>query len=64
MGHELRIISIKIVGLLILSPFMGFVLLRCYDILEKYWKTNNRRKRWLVMSGVFFLLACIGGWLQ
>lgn len=64
MEHELKIFSIKIAGLIILSPFMGFVLLRCYDLSEKLWKTNNRRKRWLVMSGIFFVLACIGGWLR
>jgi len=64
MGHELKMIGLKFAALLIISPFMGFVLLRCYDILEKYWKTNNRKKRWLVMSGVFLVLASIGGWLQ
>lgn len=64
MQYELKILAIKIVLLLLISPFMGFILLRCYDLSEKLWKTNNRRKRWLVMSGVFFILAGIGGWLR
>jgi len=64
MSAELKILTIKLVGLLIMTPIMGYGLLRCVESLEKAWKSNNRRKRWFVMCGVFFLLATIGGWLR
>ena len=64
MGHELKFFAIKLLGVLILMPFMGFIFLQLFERAEKAWKTNNRRKRWYVMCGVFFILACIGGWLQ
>jgi hypothetical protein len=64
MTPELKKFLIKFVGLLITTPIMGFCLLLNFEYFEKIWKQNNRRKKWLVMCGVFFLLACISGWLR
>lgn len=62
--HELRIIGIKLVGLLIMTPIAGCLLLRVAEHWEKEWKSGNQKKKWLVMCGVFFILAIIGGWLR
>ena len=64
MSPELRVFAIKLVGVIVFTPLMGLLLLRCFEYSQKVWKTNNRKKQWLVMCGVFFILACIDGWLQ
>jgi hypothetical protein len=61
---ELRVFGIKLATTLIATPIMGWVIMKCAEGFEKYWKTNNRRKKWLVSCGLFLLLAAIGGWLQ
>jgi hypothetical protein len=64
MGHELKIFAIRFLCLLLVTPVMGWVVMICAEKFEKSWKTNNRRKKWLVSCGLFMLLAAIGGWLQ
>lgn len=55
--------AFKLMRLLILTPVGGYVFLLCYDKLEKVWRSNIRSKRWFVMCIVFFIVACMGGWL-
>ena len=62
--HELKLIGIRLVGLLIITPFIGYMGLVAVEKSEKEWKSGNRRKRWVVMCGVFFVIAVIGGWLR
>jgi hypothetical protein len=64
METDLKRIAIKIVVTLIITPLMGYALLRSGELFEKAWKSNSRRKRWLAMCGVFLLLAAISGWFQ
>ena len=64
MRQELIRIAIRVIGTLIVTPIMGYLLLGTAEIVEKAWKTNNRRKKWLAMCGVFFILAGIGGWFR
>jgi hypothetical protein len=63
-GSELRTLGLRLMGLLILTPFFGYLLLIAFEKSIKEWKSGNRRKRWIVMCGVFFILASIGGWLR
>ncbi len=63
MGDELKIFAIKLLWLLVATPIMGWVIMRLAENFEKNWKTNNRRKKWMVSCGVFMLLAVISGWL-
>ena len=64
MNHELKIFLIKLGGLLFATPFMGWGIMKCAENFEKTWKTNNRRKRWLVSCGFFLIIAAISGWLR
>jgi peptidoglycan biosynthesis protein MviN/MurJ (putative lipid II flippase) len=64
MEVELKRIGIKLIGTLLITPIMGWVLLKNVDWIQKAWKSNKRINRWLVMCTVFFFLAVIGGWLQ
>jgi hypothetical protein len=64
MEVELKRIGIKLIGTLLITPVMGYAMLKSFGQLEKAWKSSNRRKQWLVMCVVFFFLAVIGGWLQ
>jgi hypothetical protein len=64
MNHELKFFLIKLAVLLCLTPVIGFCLFRYFEYFEKVWKTNNRRKKWFATCGIFFILACIAGWLQ
>jgi hypothetical protein len=64
MSLELKTLAIKLLGTIAITPLMGFLFLRWFEYSKKVWKTNNRRKRWYVMCGVFFVLAGISGWLR
>lgn len=60
----LKILGLRLVFLLIMTPFLGYGLLIVVEHLEKEWKSGNRRKRWIGMCVLFFIIAIIGGWLQ
>lgn len=61
---ELKIFLFKLLGIFAFAPFGGWLLLRFIEISEKSWKSGDRRKRWMILSGVFIILAGIAGWLQ
>lgn len=62
--HELRVIGIRLVGLLIMTPLVGYLLLRIAEQTEKEWKSGSRKKKWGMMCGLFFMVAVIAGWLR
>ena len=64
MNPELKFFLIKLAGILLAAPIMGWGILLCAESFEKAWKTNNRRKKWMVSCGEFILLAILGGWLR
>lgn len=61
---DLEIFLLKLGGVLVLSPLIGWLLLLFIEKYEKDWKSGNRKKRWMILSGVFIILAGIGGWLR
>lgn len=63
MSYELKMFAIKLLCLLLITPIMGWVIMRSAESFEKAWKSNNPKKKWMVSCGVFLLLAVIGGWL-
>ena len=64
MSHELKYFFLRLLVLLILTPIAGFALFRYFEYFERIWKANNRRKKWLMTCGLFFIMACLGGFLQ
>jgi len=62
--EELKIFAFRFLGILILAPLVGWLLLLFIEKFEKDWKSGNRKKRWMVLSGVFIILAATGGWLR
>jgi hypothetical protein len=64
MSTELKIFGIKFAAFLLASPFAGFALLKMTDMIEEAWKSNNRRKKWIALSVLFFLFALLSGRLQ
>lgn len=64
MLHELKIFGIKLAFLVCVSPVFGIIFLRSAESFEKAWKSNNRRKKWIAISALFFGIAVIGGWLR
>jgi hypothetical protein len=64
MNSEIKIFFIKLIGLTLATPIMGWGIMLCAESFEKAWKTNKRRKKWMVSCGLFILLAILGGWLQ
>lgn len=64
MDHMLKIFAMKLALTVCISPIAGFIILKVAERFEMAWKTNNRRKRWFACCGVFFILACIAGWLR
>lgn len=63
MSCELKFFLIRLIVLIVLTPLAGFVFLHYTEYVEKTWKMNNRRKKWFILCQIFFLLACLGGWL-
>ena len=62
--HELKILGLRLAFLLVITPFAGYFFLRVAEASEKEWKSGIRRKQWIVMCGLFFIIAVIGGWLR
>jgi quinol-cytochrome oxidoreductase complex cytochrome b subunit len=63
MIYELKILGLKFIVLVAISPMLGFFFLKFIDQVEEAWKTNNRRKKWIVCSIFFMLFAVLSGWL-
>ena len=61
---EFRIIGMRLIGLVLLTPIMGYLFLVAFEKSEKEWKSRSRRKKWIVMCGIFFIMVSIGGWLR
>ena len=53
---------IKLAVLLVITPIMGFLILRILEAFEKAWKTKEKRKRWQACALGFFALAVAFGW--
>lgn len=64
MAVELKVFAMRLLGILVIAPLGGWLLLRFIEKCENNWKSGNRRKRWMIMCGVFIILAGIGGWLR
>lgn len=64
MIFSLKILAMKLLTMLIIAPLGGWLLLRFVEKFEKDWKFGTRRRRWVIMCGVFIIMASIGGWLR
>ena len=64
MIDELKVFAIKLAGLLVIGPIIGFAMLKFSDLVEEARKTNNRKKKWLVMCIIFGAFAGYIGWLR
>lgn len=64
MQSELVFLGIKIIILLCISPFFGYLFMHLGENFEKAWKSNDRKKKWLAMSALFCILASLAGWLK
>lgn len=62
MSYELKMVVLKLTTTLLLAPVMGWIIMRSIESLEKAWKTNNKRKKWLACCGCFIIFAAIDGW--
>ncbi len=63
MQYALKIFFVKLGVLLFLTPIAGYGLMRYLEYFEQVWKTNNRLKKWLATCVLFFIIACLGGFL-
>jgi H+/Cl- antiporter ClcA len=64
MNHQTKQFLIKFAIILIMTPFIGYALMRYFEYFEKVWKSNNRRNKWLATCGFFIVLAALAGWFQ
>ena len=55
---------IRLLGLLVLSPIIGYISIRLVESFENAWKSKNKKKRWLACSFAFFVLALMFGWFR
>ena len=55
-------ILFRLFTLLIITPIFGYGILLSVESLIKAWKTNNRVKKWIAITGVLlFLSIALGG---
>lgn len=64
MFDELKLFAIKLGLLVLVAPLVGLSMLKFGDMVQDAWKTNNRKKKWIVMSTIFAFFAAYLGWLQ
>jgi len=64
MIFELKTFAIQLGILLILAPLVGFYMLKFVDLIQNAWKTNDRKKKWVVMSTIFAIVAGLAGWFH
>lgn len=57
-------ILFKLLTLILIAPIIGYGVLFSTESLIKAWKTNNRFKKWLAITGTIVFLAIVFGWLQ
>jgi hypothetical protein len=61
---DFKVFAFKL-GLLVLAgPFIGYLMLKFADSIEDAWKTNSRKKKWVVMCTLFGMISGLAGWLQ
>jgi hypothetical protein len=61
---ELGKFGIKLLTLAVSAPIFGWGLLQLALTIEKAWKTNDTRKRWIAMSLMYFAVALLFGLLH
>lgn len=45
--------------LLLLPPLMGYTMLLFADSFEEAWKTKSKKKKWIALSSVSFMIVLI-----
>lgn len=55
---------IRLVALMIVTPFIGIILVRVLEGFEKAWKSNQKKKRWMACCVAFIGLALALGWFR
>ena len=60
----LKILGWKLLALIVTAPFAGIALVSLSEEIEKAWKSNNRKKKWVAMSLLYFGIAVLCGALR
>ncbi|MBM3201235.1 MAG: hypothetical protein FJZ56_02370 [Chlamydiae bacterium] len=55
---------LRLIGLLVLSPVIGYLSIRLIESFEKAWKSKVKKKRWIACSFAIFLIAIAAGWFR
>ena len=56
---ELGSFAIKLITVALSAPFFGWGLLQLVTVIEKAWKSNSTRKKWIALSFVYFVFAIL-----
>lgn len=64
MSQELQHFLIRLALLMVLTPLVGLYMVKLVTLAEEAWKTNNKRKKWVVMCTIFAILAGFSGWFR
>ncbi len=55
---------IHLVGLLILAPIIGYMMVKMLTAFEIAWKSNDKKRRWKACVLAFIVLAIAFGWFR
>ena len=55
---------IRLAVLLVLTPIMGYLIVRMLAAFEKAWQSKEKKKRWQACALAFFGLALALGWFR
>ena len=61
---ELKVFGMKFLGLALSAPFFGFALLKLSEEIEKAWKSNDKKKKWIALCLAYFVFAILSGFLR
>lgn len=50
--------------LVVLGPLISLVMVKFADMAYEAWKTNNKKKKWVVMCFVVAMIAGLSGWFR
>ncbi len=55
---------LRLSGLIILAPVVGYLLIGLIESFEIAWKSNNKKKRWKACALAVIFIALAFGWFR
>lgn len=64
MHFEFKVFLVKLGLLVVLGPLIALLMVKYADLAVEAWKTNNKKKKWVVMCFIVAAIAGLSGWFR